>query len=155
MRRAWLCSKHQLPIEFLMNLHHPSGFAPAGIPVNFQSTCSGTLGDLLHSESSWAGCINLKDQPRSVKVERWKQGKLGLWSLITAKCGGQRASAVHFYLFFIFPKLHAVRHRYSNLCKLITLKVNIKKKYERTCHNRTNTEPWVNEDHHSVICQST
>lgn len=59
-----------------MNLHHPSGFAPAGIPVNFHSTCSTTFADLLLSESSWAGGINLRDQSPSVNVDRWKQEKL-------------------------------------------------------------------------------
>lgn len=42
-KRGWLCSKYQVPSsKVLMNLHQPLGFAPAGDPVNFLSTCSGT-----------------------------------------------------------------------------------------------------------------
>lgn len=41
--RGWLCSKYQVPSsKVLMNLHQPLGFAPAGDPVNFLSTCSST-----------------------------------------------------------------------------------------------------------------
>lgn len=40
-----------------MNLHQPLGFAPAGDPVNFLSTCSSTLTDPRLCDSSWAACL--------------------------------------------------------------------------------------------------
>lgn len=49
-----------------MNLHQPLGFAPAGDPVNFPSTCSSTLTDPRLCESSWARCLTLEQQPLSV-----------------------------------------------------------------------------------------
>lgn len=42
---GWLSSKCQMPIWVLMNLQQPLGFAPAGEPVHFPSTCSSASTD--------------------------------------------------------------------------------------------------------------